>query len=155
MWWWNCASFVVIHLCWRALNQTILLSFTSKCLTLVFSCLLLDEWQKGLSAWIMLAIYLVRTCVQHPFFWRCQYYPEISNVQSIIMNIDLSNFVHNDYYLRQLLESSGKLQLLDKMMIKLNEQGHRVLIYSQFQHMLDLLEDYCNYRVWIGNSMPT
>lgn len=50
---------------------------------------------------------------------------------------------------RLLLESSGKLQLLDKMMAQLKEQGHRVLIYSQFQHMLDLLEDYCNYRVWM------
>ncbi|KAG8381710.1 hypothetical protein BUALT_Bualt05G0001000 [Buddleja alternifolia] len=49
---------------------------------------------------------------------------------------------------KQLLESSGKLQLLDKMMVKLREQGHRVLIYSQFQHMLDWLEDYCNYRKW-------
>ncbi|XP_051119947.1 CHD3-type chromatin-remodeling factor PICKLE-like [Andrographis paniculata] len=50
---------------------------------------------------------------------------------------------------KQLLETSGKLQLLDKMMVKLKEQGHRVLIYSQFQHMLDLLEDYCNYRKWL------
>ncbi|KAI4337260.1 hypothetical protein L6164_015699 [Bauhinia variegata] len=49
---------------------------------------------------------------------------------------------------KQLLESSGKLQLLDKMMVKLKEQGHRVLIYSQFQHMLDLLEDYCTYKNW-------
>ena len=48
---------------------------------------------------------------------------------------------------RQLLDTSGKLQLLDKMMVKLKEQGHRVLIYSQFQHMLDLLEDYCSYKV--------
>ncbi|KAE9588990.1 hypothetical protein Lal_00012672 [Lupinus albus] len=47
-----------------------------------------------------------------------------------------------------LLESSGKLQLLDKMMVKLKEQGHRVLIYSQFQNMLDLLEDYCSYKTW-------
>ncbi|KAF5936281.1 hypothetical protein HYC85_027410 [Camellia sinensis] len=49
---------------------------------------------------------------------------------------------------KQLLESSGKLQLLDKMMVKLKEQGHRVLIYSQFQHMLDLLEDYCSFKKW-------
>lgn len=51
-------------------------------------------------------------------------------------------------YQRQLLESCGKLQLLDKMMVKLKEQGHRVLIYTQFQHMLDLLEDYCSYKVY-------
>ncbi|CAA7398038.1 unnamed protein product [Spirodela intermedia] len=50
--------------------------------------------------------------------------------------------------LRQLLEFSGKMLLLDKMMVKLKEQGHRVLIYSQFQHMLDLLEDYLNYKKW-------
>nr|XP_016476517.1 PREDICTED: CHD3-type chromatin-remodeling factor PICKLE [Nicotiana tabacum] len=54
----------------------------------------------------------------------------------------------NNEFTKQLLESSGKLQLLDKMMVRLKEQGHRVLIYSQFQHMLDLLEDYCNYRKW-------
>ncbi|XP_044472362.1 CHD3-type chromatin-remodeling factor PICKLE-like isoform X2 [Mangifera indica] len=53
----------------------------------------------------------------------------------------------NESY-RQLLESSGKLQLLDKMMVRLKEQGHRVLIYSQFQHMLDLLEDYLTYKKW-------
>lgn len=39
------------------------------------------------------------------------------------------------------------MHLLDKMMVKLKEQGHRVLIYSQFQHMLDLLEDYMSYKV--------
>ncbi|KAK4769193.1 hypothetical protein SAY86_027343 [Trapa natans] len=49
---------------------------------------------------------------------------------------------------KQLIETSGKMQLLDKMMVKLKAQGHRVLIYSQFQHMLDLLEDYCSYRKW-------
>ncbi|XP_065848676.1 CHD3-type chromatin-remodeling factor PICKLE-like [Euphorbia lathyris] len=49
---------------------------------------------------------------------------------------------------KQLVEASGKLQLLDKMMVKLKEQGHRVLIYTQFQHMLDLLEDYCTYKQW-------
>ncbi|KAL8214582.1 hypothetical protein R6Q57_004031 [Mikania cordata] len=54
----------------------------------------------------------------------------------------------NEFY-KQLLETSGKLQLLDKMMVKLKEQGHRVLIYTQFQHMLDLLEDYCNNKKWL------
>ncbi|CAM8893801.1 unnamed protein product [Rhodiola kirilowii] len=49
---------------------------------------------------------------------------------------------------KQLLETSGKLYLLDKMMVKLKDQGHRVLIYTQFQRMLDLLEDYCTYKKW-------
>ncbi|KAK8938193.1 CHD3-type chromatin-remodeling factor PICKLE [Platanthera guangdongensis] len=49
---------------------------------------------------------------------------------------------------KQLLDFSGKMPLLDKMLVKLKEQGHRVLIYSQFQHMLDLLEDYLTYKNW-------
>ncbi|XP_059642926.1 CHD3-type chromatin-remodeling factor PICKLE [Cornus florida] len=53
----------------------------------------------------------------------------------------------NEFY-KQLLEYSGKLHLLDKMMLKLREGGHRVLIYTQFQHMLDLLEEYCSFRKW-------
>jgi SNF2 family DNA or RNA helicase len=48
---------------------------------------------------------------------------------------------------RQLLENSGKLLLLDKMMAKLNAQGHRVLIYSQFTRMLDILEDWLHLKV--------
>jgi SNF2 family DNA or RNA helicase len=48
---------------------------------------------------------------------------------------------------RQLLENSGKLLLLDKMMTKLKAQGHRVLIYSQFTRMLDILEDWLHVKV--------
>lgn len=32
----------------------------------------------------------------------------------------------------RLLEASGKLELLDKMLLRLLPSGHRVLIYSQF-----------------------
>ncbi|KAJ1698567.1 hypothetical protein LUZ63_007079 [Rhynchospora breviuscula] len=53
-----------------------------------------------------------------------------------------------DEGLRRHFDAAGKMELLDKMMVKLKEQGHRVLIYSQFQHMLDLLEDYLSYRKW-------
>jgi len=39
-------------------------------------------------------------------------------------------------------KASGKLVLLHKMLLKLKEQGHRVLIFSQMTKMLDLLEDF-------------
>uniref|UniRef100_A0A8C5M9M4 Chromodomain helicase DNA binding protein 3 n=1 Tax=Leptobrachium leishanense TaxID=445787 RepID=A0A8C5M9M4_9ANUR len=45
-----------------------------------------------------------------------------------------------------LIKSSGKLLLLQKMLRKLNEQGHRVLIFSQMTKMLDLLEDFLDYE---------
>ena len=39
-----------------------------------------------------------------------------------------------------LVQGSGKLILLKKMLAKLKETGHRVLIFSQMRIMLDLLE---------------
>ncbi|XP_058503493.1 chromodomain-helicase-DNA-binding protein 4 isoform X5 [Solea solea] len=41
-----------------------------------------------------------------------------------------------------LTKSSGKLMLLMKMMRKLKDGGHRVLVFSQMTKMLDLLEDF-------------
>ncbi|KPP69797.1 chromodomain-helicase-DNA-binding protein 4-like, partial [Scleropages formosus] len=41
-----------------------------------------------------------------------------------------------------LTKASGKLMLLQKMLKKLKEGGHRVLIFSQMTKMLDLLEDF-------------
>ncbi|KAG0567323.1 hypothetical protein KC19_7G126300 [Ceratodon purpureus] len=41
-----------------------------------------------------------------------------------------------------LSQSSGKMVLVDKLLPKLKEAGRRVLIFSQFTMMLDLLEDY-------------
>ena len=39
-----------------------------------------------------------------------------------------------------LAKGSGKLVLLDKLLPRLKENGHRVLLFSQFKIMLDLLE---------------
>merc|ERR1719486_912341 len=41
-----------------------------------------------------------------------------------------------------LIRSCGRLVLLDK----LQREGHRVLIFSQMSHLLDVLEDYLLYR---------
>lgn len=46
----------------------------------------------------------------------------------------------------RIITSSGKMVLLDKMLPKLKAAGSRVLIYSQFTTMLDILEDYCRYK---------
>ncbi|CAM9125272.1 unnamed protein product, partial [Chrysoparadoxa australica] len=46
----------------------------------------------------------------------------------------------------QMAQCSGKLVLLDKLLPRLKEQGHRVLLFSQFKIMLDILEDYLNGR---------
>jgi SNF2 family DNA or RNA helicase len=45
-----------------------------------------------------------------------------------------------------LVRGSGKLVLLDKLLPRLREKGHRVLVFSQFKIMLDILEDYLSLR---------
>jgi SWI/SNF-related matrix-associated actin-dependent regulator of chromatin subfamily A member 5 len=48
-----------------------------------------------------------------------------------------------DYHL---IENCGKMIVLDKLLRKLQEQGSRVLIFSQMTRQLDILEDYCMWR---------
>jgi chromodomain-helicase-DNA-binding protein 4 len=43
---------------------------------------------------------------------------------------------------RNLVEASSKLQLLQLMLPKLQERGHRVLLFSQFLDNLDIVEDF-------------
>ncbi|KAJ3086274.1 hypothetical protein HK102_013351 [Quaeritorhiza haematococci] len=43
---------------------------------------------------------------------------------------------------RALVEASGKLQLLRPMLVKLKQRGHRVLLFSQFKLVLDVLEEF-------------
>ncbi|KAK7485584.1 hypothetical protein BaRGS_00023159, partial [Batillaria attramentaria] len=48
-----------------------------------------------------------------------------------------------DYHL---VENCGKMVILDKLLPRLQENGSRVLIFSQMTRMLDILEDYCFWR---------
>lgn len=43
---------------------------------------------------------------------------------------------------RNLVEASAKLILLETMLPKLKQRGHRVLIFSQFLQQLDIIEDF-------------
>lgn len=43
---------------------------------------------------------------------------------------------------RHLVEAAGKLQLLQLMLPKLQQRGHRTLIFSQFLENLDIVEDF-------------
>ena len=45
-----------------------------------------------------------------------------------------------------IIEASGKLQVLDKLLEKLQLSGHRVVIFSQFTKVLDIIGDYLTYR---------
>lgn len=52
----------------------------------------------------------------------------------------------HDMDLAKLLENSSKLQLLDQLVPRLLAKDHKVLIFSQFTKMLDLIEDWCELK---------
>lgn len=69
----------------------------------------------------------LRKCLCHPFVYSRAI--EEKNVDPETMQ-------------RNLIEASSKLVLLSIMLPKLKEQGHRVLMFSQFLDNLDLIEDF-------------
>lgn len=46
----------------------------------------------------------------------------------------------------ELVKSSGKFLILDRLLPALKDRGHKVLIFSQMTSILDLLMDYCYLR---------
>ena len=48
--------------------------------------------------------------------------------------------------LEELVGASGKLRVLDRLLVKLHAAKHRVVLFSQFAQMVDLLDDYCRQR---------
>lgn len=53
-----------------------------------------------------------------------------------------------DYYTEseELMRSSGKFELLDRILTKLIKTGHRMLIFTQMTQVIDLLEVFMTYR---------
>jgi len=47
-----------------------------------------------------------------------------------------------------LIRASGKFHLLDRMLTKLHEKKHQVLIFSQMTEVLSIIEDYLVWREW-------
>ncbi|XP_074323523.1 putative helicase CHR10 isoform X1 [Apium graveolens] len=45
-----------------------------------------------------------------------------------------------------LVQASGKLLILDQLLQKLHDSGHRVLLFAQMTHTLDILQDFLELR---------
>uniref|UniRef100_A0A673Y9N0 Chromodomain helicase DNA binding protein 5 n=1 Tax=Salmo trutta TaxID=8032 RepID=A0A673Y9N0_SALTR len=75
----------------------------------------------------------LKKCCNHPYLFP------VAAVEAPVLP-------NGSYDGNQLVKSSGKLTLLQKMLRKLKDEGHRVLIFSQMTKMLDLLEDFLEYE---------
>ncbi|XP_051870509.1 chromodomain-helicase-DNA-binding protein 1-like [Pristis pectinata] len=85
------------------------------------------ENEMGKKARLMNILIQLRKCVGHPYLFD---------------GVEPEPFQIGDH----LVEASGKLHLLDKLLAFLHPRGHRVLLFSQMTRMLDILQDYMEYR---------
>ncbi|KAI8987855.1 SNF2 family N-terminal domain-containing protein [Mycotypha africana] len=79
--------------------------------------------------WLNIAIELKKAS-NHPFLFPDAETPSNSRITQ----------------LKGIVENSGKMVLLDKLLARLKTDGHRVLIFSQLVMMLDILSDYMSLR---------
>jgi superfamily II DNA or RNA helicase/rubredoxin len=69
----------------------------------------------------------LRKCLCHPFVYS-------NSIEDRNVSVGASH--------RNLVDASGKLKLLELLLPRLQQLGHRVLIFSQFLSMLDMVEDF-------------
>ena len=81
----------------------------------------------------------LRKCCIHPYLLN-------GAEEQIQYEMKVSHTSDPDLHHKALIQSSGKLVLVDKLLPKLKSNGHRVLIFSQMVRCLDILEDYLIYR---------
>ena len=75
----------------------------------------------------------LRKCCNHPFL--------LTGVETEVRAQDPDADV-----VESLVNASGKFVLLDKLLPRLKADGHRILLFSQFKIMLDIIEDYLHLR---------
>lgn len=78
----------------------------------------------------------LRKCCIHPYL--------LEGAEEVITSE--SHAKTHESQFKCLIESSGKLVLIDKLLKKLKDGNHKVLIFSQFTTCLDILADYLRGR---------
>jgi len=73
-------------------------------------------------------------------------FPRASHSASYLFDGAEAKTANEEETLKGLVMSSGKMVLLDKLLARLRQDGHRVLIFSQMVRMLDILTDYMVMR---------
>lgn len=76
---------------------------------------------------LMNTLMQLRKCVNHPY---------------IFDGVEPEPFELGEH----LVDCCGKLHLLDKLLMFLWQNGHKVLLFSQMTRMLDILQDYLGFR---------
>jgi chromodomain-helicase-DNA-binding protein 1 len=94
----------------------------------------LNKSSKGSQVTLLNIIMDLKKCCNHPFLFESA--RENYNTIPIEGGSDVD----------RLVVTSGKMVLLDKLLRRLKETGHRVLIFSQMVRVLDILSEYMTLR---------
>ena len=93
---------------------------------------------------------LQKKCCNHPYLFdgavRSSHSllpPELALILPLTLPQEPGPPFTNDEHI---IENSGKMIILDKLLKQYKAKGSRVLIFSQMSRVLDILEDYCLFR---------
>jgi chromodomain-helicase-DNA-binding protein 7 len=82
----------------------------------------------------------LRKCCNHPYLIKGAEDAEFQK----LAEADRSQGAESQF--KALIAASGKMVLLEKLLPKLKANGHRVIIFSQFKMMHDILHDYLQWK---------
>ena len=94
----------------------------------------LNDGARGVKQSLLNIMMELKKASNHPFMFP--------NAEAKI----LEGSYRREDILRAMITSSGKMMLLDQLLRKLKEDGHRVLIFCQMVGMLNILSEYMEYR---------
>ncbi|VDN01887.1 unnamed protein product [Thelazia callipaeda] len=86
---------------------------------------------------LMNAMMELRKCCNHPFLINGAEEQILTEIKS-----GHPEWNEDDVYQHALVQSSGKLVLIAKLLPKLHADGHKVLIFSQMVRVLDIIEEF-------------
>ena len=99
----------------------------------------LNKSSKGSQVTLLNIIMDLKKCCNHPFLFESarEEYSVPSSTTLVPSPQEIAD---------RLVVTSGKMVLLDKLLRRLKETGHRVLIFSQMVRVLDIISEYLTLR---------
>ncbi|XP_059429432.1 protein CHROMATIN REMODELING 5 isoform X1 [Corylus avellana] len=95
----------------------------------------LNKGVRGNQVSLLNIVVELKKCCNHPFLF-----------ESADHGYGGDSRTNDSSKVERIVLSSGKLVILDKLLVRLHETKHRVLIFSQMVRMLDILAEYMSLR---------
>ncbi|KAF2291859.1 hypothetical protein GH714_035880 [Hevea brasiliensis] len=95
----------------------------------------LNKGVRGNQVSLLNIVVELKKCCNHPFLF-----------ESADHGYGGDSGINDSSKLERIILSSGKLVILDKLLVRLHATKHRVLIFSQMVRMLDILAEYMSLR---------